>query len=356
MLLVLNTGSSSIKLAVFDPDLREVISGSLSGLGRPDGGTLTLGDTRTATRALDHADGLDALLAALAKAGFAPDTITAVAHRVVHGGTALTAPVRLTPDSIATIEAMVPLAPLHNPPALAAIRAMQAARPDLPQYASFDTAFHAGQPPVATAYALPKAERLRGIRRYGFHGLSYAGLVAQFGTGLPDRLLALHLGAGVSLCAIVAGQSRATSMGYSPLSGPTMATRTGDIDGMAVLRLAEEHGIDGAARLLNQQSGLLGLGGSGDMRTLLASDSADARFAVDHFVWSVVRQAGGLIAVMEGVDAIAFTGGIGENSDDIRTRILDRLSWLGRLPVHVVKAEEEKQIARDAYGLLTAGQ
>jgi acetate kinase len=178
-------------------------------------------------------------------------------------------------------------------------------------------------------------------------------MVRQFGDKLPHRLLALHLGAGVSLCAIKDGRSIATSMGYSPLSGPTMATRTGDIDGMAVLRIAQELGFDAATELLNKQSGLLGLSGiTADMRALLSDPSPDAAFAVEHFVYSAVHQAGGLIAALEGVDAIAFTGGIGENSAPIRERIMAKLAWLGDLPVHIIPADEERQIAIDATSLL----
>lgn len=351
MLLVLNTGSSSIKMAVFREDLSEIVRGDISGLGQSEA-VLNLGGQETRCKASNHSDGIAALLRALETAGVDVGDLDGVAHRVVHGGTALTAPVRLDVSAMATIEAMVPLAPLHNPPALAGIRAMAAALPDLPQYASFDTAFHAGQADVATAYAIPADLRSAGIRRYGFHGLSYAGMVEQFGANIPERLLALHLGAGVSLCAIRGGRSFATSMGYSPLSGPTMATRSGDIDGMAVLRLAEERGIQEAGRLLNKESGLKALGGTSDMRTLLSRTDEEACFAVDHFVWSVVHQAGSLIACMGGVDAVAFTGGIGENSEEIRSRIMARLSWLGDLPIHIVPAEEEKQIARDALRLI----
>lgn len=351
MMLVLNTGSSSIKIAVFDPALNLVVEGNIAGVGHA--GRMTLGDDKTDVTSTDHADALDHLLDGLVARGIPLDKITAAAHRVVHGGRRLTAPCRITDETLTQITAMIPLAPLHNPPALAGIAAVTAQLPNVPQFASFDTAFHACQPDVATTYALPATQRDAGIRRYGFHGLSYAGMVRQFGDKLPRRLLALHLGAGVSLCAIREGKSLATSMGYSPLSGPTMATRTGDIDGMAVLRIAQELGLDAATHLLNKESGLLGLSGtSGDMRTLLADPSDAAQFAVDHFIWSVVHQAGSLIAAMEGIDAIAFTGGIGENSAPIRDRIMGHLAWLGDLPAHIIPADEERQIAIDATGLL----
>jgi acetate kinase len=350
VLLVVNTGSSSVKAALFRPDLSEVAAARVTGIGRRAPRLEVAGEARPVT-APDHSAALAALLPVLDGRG----EITAAAHRIVHGGETLTAPARLTPEVLARIEACVPLAPLHNPPGLAAIRALAAARPELPQCACFDTAFHAGQPEVETAYALPPEWHARGLRRYGFHGLSYAGLVARMGADLPPRLLALHLGAGVSLCAIRDGRSVATTMGYSPLSGPPMASRCGDIDGMAVLRLAREAGVEAAARLLNHGSGLTGLAGSGDMAALLARDDAEARFAVDHFVHHVVRQAGALVAAMGGVDALAFTGGVGENAPDIRRRIAGGLAFLGPLALHVIPAEEERQIARDAFALLDRG-
>lgn len=353
MLLVLNTGSSSIKVGLFQPDLTQRLKGSIARLGGGDHeAILTLNGTSQTIEAETRREGMAALLAALPGVGFDAETLTSVAHRVVHGGPKLTEPLELTPANMDALREMVPLAPLHLPPAISGIEALADLRPDIPQYASFDTSFHAAQTEVAMAYAIPKAWRDKGIRRYGFHGLSYAGMVHQFGDDLPRRLLAMHMGGGVSLCAIKDGHSCATTMGYSPLSGPTMATRAGDIDGMAVLRMAEEVGIEEAGHILNRESGLYGLSSSTpDMKTLLSMDTHDAAFAIDQFIWSVVRTAGALIAVMGGVDAVAFTGGIGENAPEIRRRVMERLSWLGDLPVYVVKAEEELQIARDVYAL-----
>ncbi|MDQ2094048.1 acetate/propionate family kinase [Rhodalgimonas zhirmunskyi] len=351
MILVLNTGSSSVKAALFSEGLEELAEARVSGVGGK-GMLKLMGDTREIDTK-SHLAAIDAILAGLRNKGFDPAQYKAAAHRVVHGGEKLTAPCRITPKIRQTIVDYVPLAPLHNPPALAGIDAISERLPDLPQFASFDTAFHAHQDPVATAYALPADIRARGIRRYGFHGLSYAGLTESFGDKLPKRLLALHLGAGCSLCAILDGRSVATSMGYSPISGPTMATRSGDVDPGAVLRLAQEDGIEATNRLLNRSSGLLGLSGlSGDMRTLLATDTAEARFAVDHFCYWAARQAGSLIAAMHGIDALAFTGGIGENSEEIRQRIKDHLTWAGDLPIHIIPAEEERQIAKDALTLI----
>lgn len=358
MILVVNAGSSSLKVSVFDPaTLTETSGGMVSSVG--GAGTLTLGKGKTPVVTADHAQALAVMLAALAQQGLGLEAMTAAGHRVVHGGAAMTAPARMTPAARSRIAACIPLAPLHNPVNLAAIDALTDTAPDLPQYASFDTAFHATNPDVATAYAIPKAARDSGIRRYGFHGLSYAGMVAHFGPDLPDRLLALHLGNGASLCAIRGGQSVATSMGYSPLEGLTMGTRAGNIDGAAVLRLVAEHGIEGTDAMLNKDSGLKGLAGESDMRALLAREAAgdaEARFAIEHFCYWAARHAGSAIVAMGGVDAVAFTGGIGENSAPVRARIMAHLAFLGPLTVHVVAADEEKQIARDVVALMAAGQ
>ena len=352
MILVLNSGSSSLKVEVFTSDLTSVLSGAVTSIGTD--GAITLGDETLATKTTDHADALAQMLEALAYAEITLDNLTGAAHRVVHGGTILTQPARVTPQVIAAIKSVIPLAPLHNPNNLAAMLALQAAAPDLPQYASFGTAFHATNPAVATRYAIPQTHHDAGIRRYGFHGLSYAGMVAGFGAALPTRLLALHLGNGASLCAIKDGRSIATSMGYSPLSGLTMGTRSGDIDGAAVLRVSTALGEDEADRMLNKNSGLKALGGDNDMRNLLNRDDPDAAFAVDHFCYWAARHAGSGIVAMAGVDAVAFTGGIGENAAPIRDKIMAHLACFGDVPVHVIAADEEKQIARDALTLMEA--
>ncbi len=375
LILVLNAGSSSIKFAVFDGNLNEVLSGMADGIGGP--GFLKVGTGKTELDLADHDAALSAALDALRGQELPPERFTAAAHRVVHGGTTLTAPARVTPDILNEIRACVPLAPLHNPHNIAAMETLARLVPDLPQFASFDTAFHATMPEVERLYALPPHIAARGIRRYGFHGTSYASLVRLWpsvtGGALPDRVLAFHLGNGVSLCAIHEGRSVATTMGYSPLEGLTMGTRTGDIDANAVLRLAEEDGIAATAKLLNRESGLLGLsGGTSDMRALLASDDADCRLAVDHFCHRAVRHAGALIATMGGCDALAFTGGIGENAAPIRARIMQGLAWLGlsmdgaandtntprlhardsAISAWIIPAEEERMIAADALRLL----
>ncbi len=328
MLLVVNSGSSSVKLALFD-DLTEVARAHVAEIA-PGG----------------HAD---ALTRGLTQAGVTVADLTSAGHRVVHGGAGLTKTCRISPDILTRIEACVPLAPLHNPANVMGVRSLAALAPDLPQYAAFDTAFHATNPAVAVTYALPKAVRDQGLRRYGFHGLNYAAIVRLVqdmpGYPQPDRLLVFHLGNGASACAIASGRSVATTMGYSPLDGLTMGTRAGSIDGNAVLALGQRYGIDGAARILNRESGLVALGGASDMRTLHEAKTADARFAVDHFCYWAIRHAGSLVAAMGGIDAVVFTGGIGENDPVVRGRILDGLSYLGV----VVDAPANRQNARQLH-------
>lgn len=360
-ILVLNAGSSSIKCALFDGDLREVLRVDATGIGEASGtiktATNTAGEVKTPAVLADNDAALTAILAALEAAHVRLSDLRAVAHRVVHGGSTLTQTVRITEATRAEIAACIPLAPLHNPHHLAAIDAITARAPDLPQYVSFDTAFHATNPDVARAYALPEVAATQGMQRYGFHGNSYAALVRalaeETGGALPRRLLALHLGNGASLCAILDGRSVATTMGYSPTSGITMGTRTGDIDPAAVLSLARDLGLEGAADLLTRRAGLLGLSGiSGDMRTLAASQDPKARFAIEHFCYWAARHAGSMITAMGGLDAVAFTGGIGENDRDIRDDILNRLTYAGNVPQFVIPAQEERHIAREAAELM----
>ena len=374
-ILVLNAGSSSIKFAVFDPQMQQIHGGIAAGIGGAS--FLEIDGERSETPFIDHRAALSAVLKALNDHGVTPGELQAAAHRVVHGGRHLSKPVRLTPENIAEIASCTPLAPLHNPHNLAAIEALAATAPKLPQFASFDTAFHTTNPDVATRYAIPKMIETKGIRRYGFHGLSYASLVKRLpdvsGAPLPSRLLAFHLGNGASLCAIKNGQSVATTMGYSPLDGLTMGTRSGGIDANAVLRLVEENGLARTKAILNHESGLLGLsGGKSDMRNLMLDHTADSDFAIEHFCYWSLRHAGSLIAAMEGLDAIAFTGGIGENAIGVRARILRGIEWLGarmdpdanhrngprlhaetsKVGIWVVKAEEERMIAEDAMHLM----
>ena len=354
MILVLNAGSSSLKIEVFDEGLTSVVAGRVTNLGTT--GELKLGDSSSKVETRNHAHALELILAKLAQAGFPLSSFAAAAHRIVHGGAVMTAPARLRPPVIATIESVIPLAPLHNPNNLAGVYALQDMAPDLPQYCSFGTAFHATNPEVATRYAIPQMHHDAGIRRYGFHGLSYANMIADFGDALPEHLLAFHLGNGASLCAIHNGKSIATSMGYSPLSGLTMGTRSGDIDGAAVLRMSRSLGEDETDRMLNKTSGLQALAGENNMKTLLEREDDAAKFAVEHFCYWAARHAGSAVVAMGGLDAVAFTGGIGENAAPIRDRIIELLAFFGEVPVHIIAADEEKQIARDAFALIAEGR
>jgi len=375
LLLVVNSGSSSIKLALFDGGA-QVLDAQASEIGGAS--RLRVSGQERALPLPDHRTALAALLEAMEIAGHPARSLHAAAHRVVHGGAGLIRPCRITPAALAQIRACVALAPLHNPANLAGIEAVAALMPDLPQYASFDTAFHATMPEVATRYALPPQAEAMGFRRYGFHGLSYASIAERLPGllgAMPSRVLAYHLGNGASACALLDGRSVATSMGYSPVEGLTMGTRSGSIDPTVVLRLAEAHGIDGAERMLNRASGLLGLGGTSDMRALLADPSPNARFAVAHLIHSAMTHGGALMAAMGGLDAVVFTGGIGENAAPIRAGILDGLAWAGvryetaangrgdarldsegaTIPVLILPAEEEAQIAAEARALMEAG-
>lgn len=375
LILILNAGSSSIKFSVFDRDLTERLHGLAEGIGGAS--RLIIGEKTADIPFIDHRSALAAILGALQKAQISADALLAIGHRVVHGGRKLTAPMGITPEVRTEIADCTPLAPLHNPHSLAAIDTMAELAPGVPQFASFDTSFHATNPDVATRYAIPRMIETKGIRRYGFHGLSYAALVRRLpemsGEKLPARVLAFHLGNGASLCAIRNGQSIATTMGYSPLDGLTMGTRSGGIDANAVLRLVEDNGLERTKAILNHESGLLGLsGGKSDMRKLMLDPSADSAFAIDHFCYWTLRHAGSLIAALEGLDAVAFTGGIGENATAIRARILRGLEWIGvrmnpdaneahQMALHckssavkiwVIPADEERQIAMDTLAQL----
>ena len=248
----------------------------------------------------------------------------------------LTAPVLVDAATLARIEAVSPLAPLHNPPAVAVLRALAARFPGLPQVACFDTAFHRGHPAVADRFAIPDAFYQEGVRRYGFHGLSYeyiAGALARHYPGVAaGRVVVAHLGSGASMCALANGHSVDSSMGFTALDGLPMGTRSGSLDAGVILWLQQQKGwnVDRVEHFLYEECGLKGLSGvSNDMRTLLASEAPLAQLAVDYFVYHVARTAGALAASMGGIDALVFTAGIGERSPEIRARVLRRLAWLG---------------------------
>ena len=397
-LLTLNAGSSSIKFALF-PVQPEVTpqpgglpvplwAGQADGLGPGLTAHLrTIGaqgepmaDLPLGPAQATHAGALQALLGWMAQhAGSA--RIAAVGHRIVHGGMDFTAPVQIDAAVLAALQALEPLAPLHQPHNVAGIRAAMLAFPGVAQFACFDTAFHATQSDVNRRFALPRSWHDAGVRRYGFHGLSYQSIVAQLGNLDPalahGRVVVAHLGNGASLCAMHGGRSVATTMSFSPLDGLTMGTRCGRIDAAVVLYLLQQRGMtaEQITTLLFRESGLLGLSGvSSDMRVLEASAQPEAAYAIAHFVEQVVQQLGNMVAAMRGVDAIVFTGGMGENAIALRARLLAECAWLGvqsdaaanqaggpRLTVPaspvsawVLKTNEEAMIARSIARMLLA--
>lgn len=335
--LVINAGSSSIKAAVYDdagPSLTahvDIRDDAVRLVIRPRDGeerTEQVAGSCSWQAALDLL--FDRVLSMADPAG-----ITAVGHRIVHGGTHFAAATVVTPAVLATLDTLVPLAPLHQPQGVAAVRTAIARLPDAVQVACFDTAFHHTCPPEAMRFAIPRVLHDAGIRRYGFHGLSYESVTARLPTvtgSLPERAIIAHLGAGASLCAIRDGESIATTMGLTPLDGLVMATRCGGLDPGVVLHLAEQRGMPVVEidTLLARESGLLGVSGiSGDMRRLLASDDPRAAEAIQLFCYRAVREIGSLVAALGGLDAVIFTAGIGEHAAAIRSRIAAGLGWLG---------------------------
>ncbi|HUJ87302.1 MAG TPA: acetate/propionate family kinase [Burkholderiales bacterium] len=336
-LLVFNAGSSSVKFSLFALEgaaPRLELKGQIEGL--PDAAHFEApGTERHWREALTHEQATDFLLEWIERR-MGGRRLAAVGHRVVHGGTRYSAPVRVDNQVLAQLEALVPLAPLHQPHNLAAIRRLAALRPRLVQVACFDTAFHRGQSEVAQAYALPAEITREGVHRYGFHGLSYE-YIAQ---ALPQhdaraargRTVVAHLGNGASMCALRAGASVASSMGFSALEGLPMGTRCGSLDPGVLLWLMDQKRMGPRAieDLLYHRSGLLGVSGlSGDMRALLASDAAGARAAVDQFVYRIGRELGSLAAALGGLDALVFTAGIGEHAAPVRARVCRDAAWLG---------------------------
>jgi acetate kinase len=382
VILVINAGSSSIKFSAFEEEgsaLELVVHGQLDGLYTSHARFEALdrhGEHHakewTAGTELDHRHGLEHIGAFLEEHREG-HTLVAVGHRVVHGGQRFSGPVRLTPAVLDELDKLTPLAPLHQPHNLKSIRLFDQMQPDVPQVACFDTAFHRTQPDVAQAFALPAAVTDLGVRRYGFHGLSYeyiASVLPHVAPGAASgRTVVAHLGNGASMCALVAGTSVASTMGFTALDGLPMGTRCGNLDPGVVLYLMDERGMDARAveDLLYRRSGLLGVSGvSGDMRTLLESDDPRARFAIDLFVYRISRELGSLAAAMDGIDALVFTGGIGEHAAAVREAVVRRAKWLGveldfaanlkggplvttassRIPVWVIPTNEELMIAR----------
>ncbi len=384
-LLVLNAGSSSLKFAVFtgDGEPRAALEGQLEGLGaRPRlvarrRGVVVADKAWPPGTRLDHGAAAEQLLAA---GVLGEHTIAAVGHRIVHGGPRFTGPVRIDDPTLAELEALVPLARLHQPRSLAVVRAVMKRAPGLPQVACFDTAFHRSQPAVAQTFGLPRRYADEGVRRYGFHGLSYeyvASLLPRLAPAAArGRTVVAHLGNGASLCALRGGRSIATTMGFTALDGLVMGTRCGALDPGVLLYLIDRHGLDARAleQLLYEQSGLLGVSGiSSDMRDLLArQEEPAAAAAIDLFVYRVARELGSLAAALGGLDALVFTGGIGENAAPIRERVCRDARWLGleldeelnasgaqrislresRVAAWVVSTDEAAMIARHTRALL----
>lgn len=383
-LCVLNAGSSSLKFATYDVTdgaLQRGQSGEVERIGG-QGRLFVVADARTAVERTvttkDHAAAL-AMLAALPGGPLEKASLIGFGHRVVHGGPALDAPAVVDAATLERIEALEPLAPLHNPPAVAVLKALMDLFPGLPHVACFDTAFHRGHPAVADRYAIPDALYREGVRRYGFHGLSYEFIAGTLAERMPEialaRVVVAHLGSGASMCALAGGRSVDSSMGFTALEGLPMGTRPGSLDAGVILWLQQQKGwsIDRVEHFLYADCGLKGLSGiSNDMRTLLASEAPLAKLAVEYFVYHVARTAAALAAGMGGIDALVFTAGIGERSPDIRALVLRRLRFLGfsideaanlaggplltradsALPAYVVATDEELVIARHTLRLV----
>lgn len=390
--LVLNAGSSSLKFALFPVENgladSPCVSGQVEGLGASPTFSVRNGDGRKQTEAVatsgelgtQHRDALSHLFRWLETNSPAID-IVAAGHRVVHGGDRYSAPIRLDNALLTELDAFVPLAPLHQPHNLRAVRAVAQLMPDIPQIACFDTAFHRTQPAVAQAFALPRALSAEGIKRYGFHGLSYDYVARQLPEILGERargaVVIAHLGNGASMCALRDGKSVASTMGFTAVEGLVMGTRTGSLDPGVLLYLMDEKGMDAKAltTLLYKESGLLGVSGiSQDMRTLLDSEAPEAREAVDLFCYRIARELGSLAAAAGGLDALVFTGGIGEHAAPVREKVAALSGWLGvaldaqanarhaqriesadsKVAVAVVPTNEERMIARYTVELLGA--
>jgi len=373
VVLAINRGSSSIKFAVYPESLdAPVLSGKLERIGLPDGvfkawdgARATLADQRLALT--DHEAALKTLLDWLR--GRKLD-LRVAGHRVVHGGTRYDRPCLVTPDVVAELKGLIPLAPEHLPQEIEAIEAITRLHPDLPQVACFDTAFHRTMPREAQLYGLPRELAHEGILRYGFHGLSYEYIAGEAPRG---RVIAAHLGNGASLAAIRDGVSADTSMGFTPTGGIAMGTRSGDLDPTVVLYLIREKKVPPAlvGALVNEHAGLLGISGfSSDMQDLLANEKENpaAAEAIAVFCYQARKYIGAFAAVLDGLDTLVFTGGIGENAASIRRRICEGLGYLGirldaaanaggasvisaadsKVGVRVIKTNEELIIARHA--------
>jgi len=386
-ILVLNAGSSSIKLSVFAAgagDLTLELRGQIEGLyvaprfAAHDLAGQVVAEKSWTRTTLDH-DGAVEYLGDFLEHYLAGRRLRGVGHRVVHGGLDFTAPVRVDAGTIKALERFIPLAPLHQPHNLAPMARLLERTPELPQVACFDTSFHRTNPQVAQRFALPAELHEAGVQRYGFHGLSYEYIASELprldGRAASAKTIVLHLGNGASMCAIEAGRSVATTMGFTPADGLAMGTRCGALDPGVIVYLIDERKMDPRAieKLLYRESGLLGVSGvSSDMRTLLSSRDPSARLAVDLFVYRIRRELGSLAAALGGLEAIVFTGGIGEHAPAIRERVCRDAAWLGlepdptanarggprisastsRVGAWVVPTDEELMIARHTQRVL----
>jgi acetate kinase len=388
-ILVANAGSSSVKFQIFgieaDGSLKRQIKGQMDGIGsRPQlrvaavDGSVLVDRTYESGAIPDVAVGL-ATAGAWLREELKINPV-AIGHRVVHGGPDYDGPVRVDQNVLARLERYVSLAPLHQPHNLAPIRSILARFPDIPQVACFDTAFHRGHGALADRYAVPEYLYAEGVRRYGFHGLSYEYIASILPQAAPDvaskRVIVAHLGSGASMCALSNGRSIESSMGFTALDGLPMGTRPGQIDPGVVLYLIAEKGMSPAdvQNFLYKECGLKGLSGvSNDMRQLETSDDPRATFAIDYFVYRTSLFAGMLAAALQGVDALVFTAGVGENSVRVRNAIAGKLTWLGisidadanakharlisrpesRVAVYVLPTDEELMIARHTWSLLS---
>jgi len=343
-ILVVNAGSSSIKFSVFetmaDRSLSAGAHGQVEGIGTsphlevtdPPGNKLADGPVAGD----GYAGGIAAIHDWFAAHVGSDAGFDGVGHRVVHGGSTYSQPVQIDSQVLTALEALIPLAPLHQPHHIAVIRAISAIAPRVPQVACFDTAFHRSQPALAQEFALPRELTAKGVRRYGFHGLSYEYIVSTLPEFVPDcvqkKIVVAHLGNGASMCAIDRGRSVATTMGFTAVDGLPMGTRTGALDPGVILYLLQHERMDPEAieQVIYQRSGLLGVSGiSSDMRALLASNAPSAKEAVDLFVYRIGRELGSLAAALRGLDALVFTAGIGEHAPEIRARACREAHWLG---------------------------
>ncbi|HXY05877.1 MAG TPA: acetate/propionate family kinase [Burkholderiaceae bacterium] len=379
-ILVLNAGSSSLKFCAYgaDADTAEpILRGQVEGLYTKPHFRAVGNDGQVVTKdwgagvELGHQGAIEHIGDYL-RSHSGGHRLVAVGHRVVHGGQTFSGPVRVTPAILDELKTLIPLAPLHQPHNLKPIQIIEQLRPGIPQVACFDTAFHRTQPETAQAYALPTSITARGVRRYGFHGLSYeyiASVLPKFAPrAAAGRTVVAHLGNGASMCAIVAGRSVASTMGFTAVDGLPMGTRCGSLDPGVVLYLMDELKMDARAieELIYRQSGLLGVSGvSSDMRALLASGEPRARFALELYTYRIGRELGSLVAAMQGIDALVFTAGIGEHASAIRERVVRDAAWLGadldpaanlaggpristatsKVPVWVIPTNEEFMIA-----------